>query len=115
MILVNSEDKTVRALSVVPISEAGAYEDFKASPGQIYHFPYMWKAMDVVGSTRWSGVGFTGDGEYCYGGASNPAKHNIYIWTRTTGVLNKILEGPREPLYDVDVSAIFAGQGCFAG
>lgn len=35
-------------------------------------------------------------------GASHIAAHNIYIWDRGAGALDKILEGPREPLIDVD-------------
>lgn len=35
-------------------------------------------------------------------GASHIASHNIYIWDRGAGALDKILEGPREPLIDVD-------------
>lgn len=36
-------------------------------------------------------------------GAASKASHTIYIWDRDTGRLDKILEGPREPLLDVDV------------
>lgn len=36
-------------------------------------------------------------------GAAHKAAHNIYIWDRGAGALVKILEGPREPLVDVDV------------
>jgi hypothetical protein len=37
-------------------------------------------------------------------GAAHIAAHNIYIWDRGAGALDKILEGPKEPLVDVDVS-----------
>ena len=37
-------------------------------------------------------------------GADNKASHNIYIWDRDSGGLSKILEGPKDPLEDLDVS-----------
>jgi COMPASS component SWD1 len=39
-------------------------------------------------------------------GADNKASHNIYIWDRDSGGLSKILEGPKDPLEDLDVSSL---------
>ncbi|PWN48279.1 WD40 repeat-like protein [Violaceomyces palustris] len=60
------------------------------------------KFQDLVNRTPWNGVGFSGDSEYVMGGAANKAAHNVYIWDRASSSLVKILEGPREPLIDVD-------------
>lgn len=58
--------------------------------------------QDLVNRTPWRGIGFSGDGEYVFGGASHKVAHNIYIWDRGAGVLDKILSGPRDSLVDVD-------------
>jgi hypothetical protein len=42
------------------------------------------------------------------GGAGHKAGHNVYIWDRDSGALVKVLEGPKEPLVDCDVSVFFA-------
>lgn len=49
-------------------------------------------------------MGFNGDSEYIMGGAAHKAAHNIFIWDRESGVLVKVLEGPKESLGDCDVS-----------
>lgn len=36
-------------------------------------------------------------------GAGHKASHNIYMWDRDSGGLVKILEGPKDPLEDLDV------------
>lgn len=58
--------------------------------------------QDLVNRTPWNGIGFSGDGEYVYAGAAHQAAHNIYVWDKGAGALDKILEGPREPLVDAD-------------
>lgn len=58
--------------------------------------------QDLVNRTPWRGIGFSGDGEYVFGGASHKVAHNIYIWDRGAGVLDKILQGPRDSLIDVN-------------
>jgi COMPASS component SWD1 len=60
------------------------------------------KFQDLVNRTPWRGIGFSGDGEYVYGGAAHKVAHNIYIWDRGAGVLDKILQGPRDSLIGVD-------------
>jgi COMPASS component SWD1 len=58
--------------------------------------------QDLVNRTPWNGIGFSGDGEYVYAGAAHKAAHNVYVWDRGAGALDKILEGPKEPLVDAD-------------
>lgn len=58
--------------------------------------------QDLVNRTPWSGIGFSGDAEYVFGGAIHKAAHNIYIWDRGAGVLDKILQGPRDSLITCD-------------
>lgn len=43
------------------------------------------------------------------GGAAHKMAHNVFIWDRESGVLVKVLEGPKEPLIACTVSAM-----CFA-
>ncbi|KAK0565708.1 chromatin binding protein [Tilletia horrida] len=61
------------------------------------------KLIDLVNRTPWNGIGWSGDGgEYVYAGAAHKASHNIYIWDAATGTLEKVLQGPKDPLVDVD-------------
>lgn len=79
---------------------------------RLYNFQYIdetqvsivlqHRFQDLVNRTPWSGIGFSGDGEYVFGGATHKAAHDIYIWDRGAGVLDKILQGPRDSLVDCD-------------
>ena len=60
--------------------------------------------QDLVNRTPWNAIGFSGDGEYVMGGAGHKMAHNVFIWDRDSGVLVKVLEGPKESLVDCDVS-----------
>ncbi|CAD6888760.1 unnamed protein product [Tilletia laevis] len=61
------------------------------------------KLIDLVNRTPWNGIGWSGHGgEYVYAGAAHKASHNIYIWDMATGTLEKVLQGPKDPLVDVD-------------
>jgi len=62
------------------------------------------KLQDRVGRTPWSSISWSGNGDYIIAGADHKAAHTIYIWDRVSGTLDKILEGPKEPLLDVHVS-----------
>ncbi|KAL1916533.1 uncharacterized protein VTP21DRAFT_5724 [Calcarisporiella thermophila] len=59
------------------------------------------KFQDLVSRTQWSQCGFSADDEYVIGGSAHKAEHSIYIWDRGTGILTKILQGPKDPLEDV--------------
>ncbi|KAK0544377.1 chromatin binding protein [Tilletia horrida] len=61
------------------------------------------KLTDLVNRTPWNGVGWSGDGgDYVYAGAAHKASHNIYIWDTQTGTLEKVLQGPKDPLVAID-------------
>jgi len=38
------------------------------------------------------------------GGAGHKMAHNVFVWDRDSGVLVKVLEGPKESLVHCDVS-----------
>jgi len=61
--------------------------------------------QDAVNRTPWNAIGFSGapDEEYVMGGAGHKMAHNVFIWDTDSGVLMKVLEGPKEPLIDSDV------------
>lgn len=40
------------------------------------------------------------------GGAAHKMAHNVFIWDRESGVLVKVLEGPKEPLIACTVSDV---------
>lgn len=87
--VVNSNDRSIRVISLA-----------QQTPSSL-QLAVTHRFQDQVNRTPWSGIGFSGDGEYVYAGAAHKAAHNVYIWDRGTGALDKILEGPREPLVDV--------------
>ncbi|KAF8305481.1 COMPASS complex protein [Clavulina sp. PMI_390] len=60
------------------------------------------KLQDNVAKMPWNGVTWSKNGDRIVGGAASKASHVIYIWDRETGRLEKILDGPREPLLDID-------------
>lgn len=70
--------------------------------GESVEITALHRFQDLVNRTPWLGIGFSGDSEYVFGGAAHKVAHNIYIWDRGAGVLDKILQGPRDSLIDVD-------------
>ncbi|PWN28441.1 WD40 repeat-like protein [Jaminaea rosea] len=101
-IVVNSNDRSIRviAIEVPPLSPINKAPP--SSPDAVVSISTVHRFQDLVNRTPWNGVGFSGDGEYIYAGAAHQAAHNVYIWDRGSGILDKILEGPREPLVDAD-------------
>jgi COMPASS component SWD1 len=71
----------------------------------------MHRFQDLVNRTPWNTLRFSNDGEFVIGGAGHKAAHQIYLWDNTTGSLSKILEGPKDPLEDLDVSISFKTLG----
>lgn len=93
-LILSSTDRSLRVLIVSP--ETGAL-------APIHRF------QDQINRTNWNSIGFSKDdnSEYVMGGSSNKMGHNVFIWDKDSGVLVKVLEGPKEPLLDSDVSALF--------
>ncbi|KAG8942993.1 chromatin binding protein [Tulasnella sp. 424] len=88
-LVLNSTERIVRAYSIDPDSEDKPT------------LTLLHKLQDPIQRSPWMGVSFSGDGEYVLAGSGNIASHGLYIWDRTTGDLEKILEGPKEPLTDL--------------
>jgi len=85
--VVNLNDRTLRTYLVL-----------RDEPQESISLSPQHKFQDLVSRTPWSGVSFSGDSDYVMGGAAQATAHNVYVWDRESGVLFKILEGPREPL-----------------
>lgn len=86
-VVVNLNDRTLRTYLVL-----------RDEPQESISLSPQHKFQDLVSRTPWSGVSFSGDSDYVMGGAAQATAHNVYVWDRESGVLFKILEGPREPL-----------------
>lgn len=95
-IVVNSNDRSIRVVAIDVPPPSASSSSTEISISTVHRF------QDLVNRTPWNGIGFSGDGEYVYAGAAHQAAHNLYIWDRGSGILDKILEGPREPLVDAD-------------
>lgn len=90
-LLTSATDRALRLLSVSPDSGA-----LTASH----------RFQDQVNRTPWHAIGFNPDSELVMGGAGHKAAHNIFVWDRESGVLLKVLEGPKESLGDCEVSCV---------
>lgn len=86
--VISSTDRAIRTFQVSPLT---------GGLNPIHRF------QDSVNRTPWHAVGFSGDGEYVVGGAGHKMAHNVFVWDRDSGVLVKVLEGPKEPLIHCDV------------
>ncbi|SCV72121.1 BQ2448_4815 [Microbotryum intermedium] len=73
-------------------------------PPRIPYFHLQHAFQDLVERTPWNGCRFSQSGDYVIGGAGHKGAHNIYMWDADSGGLLKILEGPKDPLEDLDVS-----------
>ena len=57
--------------------------------------------QDPVNRLQWKKCCFSCDGEYIIGGSAQKSQHNIYIWNKEMGQLEKTLEGPKEGIMDL--------------
>lgn len=90
--MLNSSDRAIRVIAVSPSDD-----DSGASLSPLHRF------QDQISRTPWNSVGFSGDGEYVFGGAGTREAHLIYVWDAPSGVLVKVLEGTnKDPLVDCD-------------
>ncbi|KAK4054485.1 chromatin binding protein [Microbotryomycetes sp. JL201] len=109
-LITNSNDRFLRVfpLTVDPPeidSEFEATEKVEPPPPRPPRVPYFaieHKFQDLIGRTNFNGCGFSRDGDYIIAGAGHKATHNVYMWDRDTGGLVKILEGPKDPLEDLE-------------
>lgn len=88
---INSSDRIIRQVTL---------PDFNTEP-KLWHFEVENKYQDVVNRLQWNSIMFSASGDYLIASAFGSA-HNIYIWETSQFFLNKILEGPKEELVDVD-------------
>jgi len=62
---------------------------------------YLREFKDPVQHLQWKAFSFSSDEEYVMAGVAERALHNIYLWTRDGGRLEKRLEGPPEGVMDL--------------
>ncbi|XP_057970193.1 protein RBL-like [Malania oleifera] len=112
-LLTNSNDRIIRiyenllplkgALSVLnelnkTIDELDGFEKLKAVGSKC--LALFREFQDSITKMHWKAPCFSGDGEWVVGGSASKGEHKIYIWDRA-GHLVKILEGPKEALFDL--------------
>lgn len=103
--VVNSNDRSIRVYALEELAHyAKAIPNLIESGRKLEYFTLLHRFQDLVNRTPWNAVRFSNDGEYIVGGAGHKAAHQIYLWDNGTGSLSKILEGPKDPLEDLDVS-----------
>lgn len=103
LLVANCKDRKIRVCTVQAASLPSS-DDKEASSAnsKLFDFHTRYIFQDQIGRTRWNSIGLSADGEYIYAGAVNLEKHSVYVWERVSGALNKIIEGPKEPLAAVD-------------
>lgn len=114
--MINSNDRCIRVVRLLssPPTDSDDEAPAESGPPRPYRVPWFQlehKFQDLVNRTPWHGCGFSRNGECVMGGAGHKGAHEIHIWDRDSGRLNKILEGPKDPCADLDVS----GAGVVAG
>nr|ODN95981.1 compass component swd1 [Cryptococcus depauperatus CBS 7855] len=82
-LITSASDRALRLLQVDPLT-------LTLTP--------LHRFQDLINRTPWNSIGFSGDAEYVMGGAGNKMAHNVFVWDRESGVIVKVLEGPKEPL-----------------
>lgn len=90
---VNSSDRIIRQITLPNLSsiDSSDWDDY---------FEVEQKYQDVVNRLQWNSIAFNFSGEYLIASALG-SSHDIYMWETSMGSLIKILEGPKEELYDV--------------
>jgi len=86
-LLVNSTDRKIRLF------------DVNVEPGGLKKALLTFE--DSVNRNQWKCLNFSGDSDFVCAGSSTTVAHNISIWHRDSGHLEKILEGPKEGILDV--------------
>lgn len=103
-LVVNCNDRAVRMLSVT--TSATEADDVEARGSKrrktSLELTLLHKIQDMIQRSAWNNLGFSPNSDYIYAGAAHRASHNVYIWDRSSGVLVKILEGPKDWLVGVD-------------
>jgi COMPASS component SWD1 len=66
------------------------------------NYKLKFEFQDVVEKLHWKKCLFSSDNEHVIGGSAQKAEHKVYIWSRHSGHLEKILEGPKEAILDVE-------------
>lgn len=104
-LVVNCNDRAVRMLTVTTsTTDVGLDGDSRGSKRRrtTLELTLLHKIQDMVQRSAWNNLGFSPNSDYIYAGAAHRASHNVYIWDRSSGVLVKILEGPKDWLIGVD-------------
>lgn len=86
-LLVNSTDRKIRLF------------DVNVEPGGLKKALLTFE--DSVNRNQWKCFSFSGDSDFVCAGSSTTVAHNISIWHRDSGHLEKILEGPKEGILDL--------------
>ncbi|GMM38546.1 COMPASS subunit protein [Saccharomycopsis crataegensis] len=120
-IFVNCSDRIIRQLSIhedfitkylknpsEPTKDEGKSEDSEASGASATEnnendeFEIELKYQDVVNRLQWNSITINHNGEYLIASTYGSGAHDIYMWETTMGSLTKVLEGPKEELFDID-------------
>ncbi|MCO5553069.1 hypothetical protein L7F22_006590 [Adiantum nelumboides] len=114
-VLISSNDRTIRLYEILlPVNGASqallalaagqsedemSLEDLKRCGSQCIQ--YSKEFQDRVNRVHWRAACFSGDGEYVAGASAVKGEHKIHIWNSKTGQLARILEGPKEGIFDL--------------
>jgi COMPASS component SWD1 len=92
-VLVNSHDRIIRVYQLPDFSDPTF--DFDT-----FQLEVQFKFQDLVNKLSWNHITFSSTGEFVV--ASTYMNHNLFMWERGQGSLDRILEGPKEELSVVE-------------
>lgn len=95
-LLVNSADKKMRLYDADLDLQQYSVEHGTAQRKPLHTFE------DSVNRNQWKCCCFSGDSDFVGAGSSTTVAHNISVWGRTSGHLEKILEGPKEGILHLE-------------
>lgn len=96
-LVMNSADRIIRTIRLPDLSDPKVnFDNFKL---EIEH-----KFQDIVNRLAWNHATFSSSGEYVV--ASIFMNTDMYVWERRHGSLERILDGPKEELLNVEVSQV---------
>lgn len=98
-IFINCSDRIIRQLSIAEefVNDTPKWLKTRDEEFEIEH-----KYQDVVNRLQWNSVTTNHNGDYLIASTYGSGAHDIYMWETTMGSLIKVLEGPKEELFDID-------------
>jgi COMPASS component SWD1 len=103
-------DKSIRSYHLPYVTTPiGEKQELPSDSRPKFECVPLFKLQDLVNRNSWCSSAWSGNEELVIG-ATSGRSHAICIWSRSTGALLKLLDGPHEPLISFAVRFVFYSQ-----